>query len=827
MPERLQKYVKPEKYNLHLDVNFNDFTYNGKVTIILSVIEPVKTFWLHSEYMITHECTLNSDGPIPINYSHTDGKLHITSEDLLVKGTYELTLQFSASLTDDLSGFYRSRYIDSSGIEKFLATSHFEAPYARKAFPCFDEPLFKAKFSVSLTIPDSMTGISNMPVKKETVNGDRKTILFATTPPMSTYLLYCGAGHFDYIEKKQGNRTLRVYGINGNSAKGIFALQFAAECLTFFEQYSGLDYPLPKLDLIAIPDFSAGAMENWGAVTFREVLLLVDEKNTSLTIKKRVAEVVAHELWHQWSGNLVTMKWWDDLWLNESFATYIAFKAVDSFYPEWYIWDDFIEHDIIGALSMDMLSSTHPIAVEVHTANEIEEIFDNISYGKGAGVLRMIEQYIGKAAFRKGVSVYLKKFAFANAEAADLWNTLEQYSGEPVKDILVSWITKPGFPLVIAEKHESTMEIKQQRFHGDKREQWPIPLTWISKGTEYRKLLLENHDKIDINGKRLKLNTNQNGLYRVLYSPKVYDDFSDPAYLMQLSEYDRWGILNDLRACVFAGYAPLSRLLTLLDTFTQEKNYFVLKEIVSFCDEIGRALLLERKGEALFKRYAPLFQNHYSRLGINPAKEDSPRERNLRGLVIQFCIRANDESVITETFTRAHAYLNGVDINPDIRLACLSSISHRGTRELFEKLRHTYENKKGVEEKLALLQTLGEFTDPSCIIEFLDYALTDAVRRQDLRYIFKGVTNNTSYGELFFKWVQENWNTLSQFKKSPAVYMGLLQALIGSTVNRNALSQVKNFLDTNSTGFEQTLAVAYEHANMKFAFRERERKVEF
>ena len=448
MSQRLALTVQPKSYNLHFGVDFEQFIFTGKQNILIEITEPQPLLRLHCvELTVTELSLLSHNGTVPVTFSLSDGELLINSNQLIERGEYQLHLSFTGKLNDDLSGFYRSRYIDNDGQEAYIATTQFEAPYARKAFPCFDEPLFKATFTVALDIPKHMIAISNMPIESQSVNNSRKTVLFAPTPPMSSYLLYMGAGDFDYIEQIKDGRTIRIYGVNGNSSKGAFALQFAADSLDFFEQYSGIQYPLPKLDLLAIPDFAAGAMENWGACTFREVLLYVDEATTSLTTKKRVAEVIAHELWHQWSGNLVTMKWWDDLWLNEAFATYQAFRAVDHFYPQWHIWDDFIDGDTNAAFGMDMLSSTHPIAVPVHTPEEIEEIFDHISYGKGGSVLRMIEGYIGEEAFRKGVSAYLKKFTYQNAIAEDLWDTLEQNSGLPVKDILISWIIKPGFPI--------------------------------------------------------------------------------------------------------------------------------------------------------------------------------------------------------------------------------------------------------------------------------------------------------------------------------------------------------------------------------------------
>jgi aminopeptidase N len=566
-------------------------------------------------------------------------------------------------------------------------------------------------------------------------------------------------------------------------------------------------------------------MENWGACTFREVLLYVDETTTSLATKKRVAEVIAHELWHQWSGNLVTMKWWDDLWLNEAFATYQAFRAVDHFYPLWHIWDDFIDGDTSGAFSMDMLSSTHPIAVPVHTANEIEEIFDHISYGKGGSVLRMIEGYIGEESFRKGVAAYLTKFAYQSAIAEDLWGTLEKNSGLPVRDLLISWVIKPGFPLLNATKKNSTIYLTQERFaasKSDNNDLWPVPLTWISQNGKNELLFDTPQCSIPANDSFTKINIGQTGFYRTLYDKHMYGELCDAVKTKQLNEYDRWGILNDLWACVFTGHAALNDLFEVMGWYNAEDQVFVLREIAAQCTEINQHLRYSDHGKALFQRYRAPFANALAGLGWVSIDKEEPHKKQLRATAINFLIHTGDYDVKQQAISLGRSYLENRDLDPNLRGACLKAISIEGTLELFDIVKKTYMQKVNIEEKNLLLSTLAEFTDRTLLTDYLNYALTDAVRRQDLRTVFARVSHNPSCPELFFNWVKGHWQTLHELRKSHFVYMGLLDTMITTAPDKDSLNDIREFLARNDDGYEKTKANAFEKAELSIAFRERE-----
>eukprot|EP01094_Clydonella_sp_ATCC50884_P017334 TRINITY_DN2999_c0_g1_i1.p1 TRINITY_DN2999_c0_g1~~TRINITY_DN2999_c0_g1_i1.p1 ORF type:complete len:463 (-),score=132.41 TRINITY_DN2999_c0_g1_i1:21-1409(-) len=372
---------------------------------------------------------------------------------------------FEGVLNDQMAGFYRSRY-SVEGEERFMAVTQFEPTDARRAFPCWDEPSLKATFSVSLTVPTNRTALGNMPAEEEQVNGDLKTIRFGRTPIMSTYLVAFLVGEFDVVEDvtKEGV-VMKVYTPLGKADQGKFALEVGKNTLSFYTDYFAIPYPLPCLAMVAISDFSAGAMENWGLVTYRETALLIDSATSGVSNKQRVAYVVAHELAHQWFGNLVTMEWWKELWLNEGFATWVGNLAVDHLFPAWDIWTKFSSDYFARAQQLDSLRSSHPIEVEVYSSDEINEIFDAISYCKGAAIIRMIASVLGLDAFKKGLQIYLKRHQYGNAVTDDLWQALQESSGVDVKSLMDVWTKHTGYPVLHAAlSSATTLHVRQHRF---------------------------------------------------------------------------------------------------------------------------------------------------------------------------------------------------------------------------------------------------------------------------------------------------------------------------------------------------------------------------
>jgi len=818
---QLKDTVMPLHYNLFLEPDLKTFKFTGKVEIKTKITNPTSKIILNAkELKIRNAFIIHNNKTLKPKI-----KLNPKTETLFLKLkeriTNEATLsfEFQGKLTDTLTGFYRSQYTDKKGNKKYLATTQFEAPYARKAFPCFDEPNKKAAFSVALKIPQKMKAISNMPIISETEEKDKKIVKFDKTPLMSTYLLYIGIGEFEFIEDKLDNIKIRTATIPGKSHEGKFALDLTKKFLKYFQDYSQIPYPLPKLDLLAIPDFAAAAMENWGAITFREILLLFDPEKTSTRIKKRIAEVIAHELWHQWSGNLVTMKWWNDLWLNESFATYMAYKAVDHYFPEWNMWEDFIEGETEGAFNADSLKTTHPIEVKVKSPNEIEEIFDEISYGKGGSVLRMIESHLGEETFRKGVSNYLKKYQYKNAIASDLWNSLAKISNSPIKEIMESWISQAGHPILKLKQQNERLILTQKRFShspiNDKKI-WKIPLTIKTDSSSTRRLMDKKTEEISFKEiKWFKINEDQKGFYRVEYTSEYLSKLKTLIKNKQLSVFDRWGIQNDLFNLTKANQTTLDVYLDFIKSYNNEESRFVLEDIFSHLSYIYIIFSQSPSWEKIWHKFKTHikqpFQKSFQKLTWNPKENESQEEAILRAISLSFLTFVEEPEIIKTGMEKFQNSINNPNsIHPDLKGPTYSLVAKNGDRKIYNQLISLYEKSKSPEEKVKLLAAMSKFKDKKILETYLNYSLTNKVRIQDLRTVFSTPSANPYLRPIFFPWAKANWKKLNKFKNTHFVFMTLLESIITSYTGKENKLKIKSFLDAKKIGYEKTKANAFE-----------------
>ena len=498
-----------------------------------------------------------------------------------------------------MAGFYRSSYKDPDGSTKYIATTQMEATDARRAFPCFDEPALKATYTITLIADEGLTCLSNMDVASEKIvgskitGGKRKAVTFNKTPLMSTYLLAFIVGELRCIETSNFRVPIRVFATPASNVEhGRFSLELAAKTLDFYEKTFDSKFPLPKMDMVAIPDFAAGAMENWGLITYRVVDLLLDEKATGAATKQRIAEVVQHELAHQWFGNLVTMDFWDGLWLNEGFATWMSWYSCNTFYPEWKVWQGYVTDTLQGALSLDSLRSSHPIEVPVKRADEVNQIFDAISYSKGSCVLRMISKYLGEETFMEGIRRYLKKHAYGNTQTGDLWAALQDASGKPVEKVMDIWTKNVGYPVVSVTEDQSSnsIHVKQNRFlrTGDVKPEedktlFPVFLGLRTKDGVDDELTLSGreHDFKVPNLDFFKLNADHAGIYRTSYSPARLEKLGQAAKEGLLTVEDRAGMIADAGALAASGYGKTSGILSLLKSFNNESDFVVWDEILA------------------------------------------------------------------------------------------------------------------------------------------------------------------------------------------------------------------------------------------------------
>ncbi|MBF8249400.1 MAG: puromycin-sensitive aminopeptidase-like isoform, partial [Candidatus Levybacteria bacterium] len=583
---RLSEHVIPKRYLITLFPNLSEFNFGGDEEITLELTKPANEITLHAiELEITSaEIKIGTKKfkSEKITYDEKSETVAISFDKIISKGESKLKLTFTGILNDQMRGFYRSKY-KHEGRDQHMAVTQFESTDARRAFPSFDEPAKKAIFDVRLIIPEDHVAISNT-IETEIAEHSPgyKIVTFEPTPKMSTYLVAFIVGRFEHLETKtKSGAKIRVFTTHGKKHQAKFALETAKKSLEFYEDYFGIKYPLPSLDLIAIPDFAAGAMENWGAVTYRETALLVDEELSSTANKQWVALVIAHELAHMWFGNLVTMEWWTHLWLNEGFASYIEYLAVDKIFPSWHIWTQFVYMDHSKALELDGLKNTHPIEVEVDHPSEISEIFDAVSYSKGASIIRMLAHYLGEKVFQKGLQLYLNKHKYSNATTLDLWAALEKVSGKKVKKIMENWTGKPGYPLVRIEEKNNKLKLVQSRFFSS-----PLSAKEISDETLWSIPL----DSFLFSKKSLfiptpkgwvKFNRGETSLIRIQYPTAMLKLLEEPIKNRKLMPEDRFGLIRDVFMLSQSGHSSTVDALRLAQVYNQEDNFIVWAQIAT------------------------------------------------------------------------------------------------------------------------------------------------------------------------------------------------------------------------------------------------------
>src|SRR5919109_1658058 len=565
---RLPTTITPERYEIRLTPDLSTWTFLGEEKVSLQVHEPVREIVLNAAELEFRDVSLKlQNGTVLPGRSQLDDEneqAKLSFPEAVPAGRCELQISFSGILNDKLHGFYRSTYKDANGQEKPLASTQFESTDARRAFPCWDEPAFKAVFQVSLIVDEKLTAISNARVLRETVlpGTGKKEVVFADSIKMSTYLVAFIVGEFEATEPVMvGDAPLRVLAVPEKKHLANFALDIGKSSLEYFSRYYGIPYPGDKLDLIAIPDFASGAMENLGAITFRETALLVDSKKATRAELERVADVVSHENAHMWFGDLVTMKWWNGLWLNEAFATFMEMLAVDRWKPEWRRWDSFTVSRA-AAMQVDGLQSTRPIEFTVEKPEEAAGMFDVLTYEKGASVLRMLEQYLDAEAFRDGIRLYLGRHQYGNAETTDLWGALEDSTKQPVRALMDSWIFQPGYPIISVKKDGPTICLTQQIFRylsggSDQDRKWHVPI-FLRASTKFSEvtrtmLLTEREQRIELADEVewAVVNAGGHGFFPVRYGGDLIDALKRDLQ-NRLSAVERFGLVNDSWAATLA-----------------------------------------------------------------------------------------------------------------------------------------------------------------------------------------------------------------------------------------------------------------------------------
>ncbi len=766
--ETLGDNAIPSHYDLTLSPDTKRFTYNGEESVFVLIKKPSKTVLLNAlDLKITSAAIVeNRIAQMAVAKPKGNGVIEFAFGKP-VKGEVELKIFFSGKIEQRLEGFYRSPYT-YKGKTGYLLSTQFEAVDARRMFPCIDEPERKATFSLSLVVDSKYTCVSNMPIaRQKKLPKGKKLVAFEKTPRMSTYLLYMGIGEYASLSGKYRNVKLRVLATPGKEKMLRLPMEYLKRYLEHHETYFGIKYPLPKMDLIGVPDFAVGAMENWGAITFRETALLGDE-NSSLSGKQRIATVIGHELAHQWFGNFVTMKWWNDLWLNESFATFIEGKATNTLFPEWKFKEQGLSDTKGLALNIDQSKFTHPISVNVETPDQIGSLFDRISYEKGASVLAMMEAYAGEEAFRKGLQTYLRSHAYANAEKGDLWRAIDKVSrkmGEAsIFKVANRWTDTAGYPVLEATAKGANVTLTQHRFllldGVNERDTWPIPLTYSINGEAAGSVLLpgKSHRLALPDGAWICLNYQQPGFYRVSYDRTLLDRLGSAVKSGELGPSDIWGIENDLFAMVRTSRTTAADYADFIERYMMDVAYptdvSILGDLLWIITVLGR--LRGQRHATLLSRYA---KKMLERLSWEKRPGEAPTDTALRSATIRALGMIGDEETIQKAREMTEGFLDGVsDLDPDIRNPVMLIAAKYGDPELYDRMMSLYLKEESPQWKVRYMQMLGAFGDTELTKKALAFALSKGVRAQDIvNLVTVPASINPEHVELVWEWTKANW----------------------------------------------------------------------
>ncbi|NLV55436.1 MAG: M1 family peptidase [Acidimicrobiales bacterium] len=785
---RLPRTVLPRRYDLHLVPDLDAATFAGTVSIEVEVVETVTEIVLNSIELTIDETTVERDGerhPATVALDDDTERATLTLDAPLGPGPATVHLTFAGVLNDKLHGFYRSTFTDDHGRSRTIATTQFEATDARRAFPCWDEPDMKAVFAVAIDVPRGLFAVSNAAeaATEDLPDGTRR-VRFADTMVMSTYLLAFVVGPLTATDPVDVDGVeLRVVHRPGQEHLTAFALESGAFALRHFTEYFGVDYPADKLDLIAVPDFAFGAMENLGCVTFREALLLVDPDRATQPELQRVADVIHHEIAHMWFGDLVTMSWWEGIWLNEAFATFMEMRCTDAFRPEWDRWTDF-GISRTAAYDTDALRSTRPIEFEVVSPADAEGMFDILTYEKGAAVVRMLEQYLGEDRFRDGIRLYISRHAYGNTRTTDLWDAIEEATGEPVRRIMDSWIYQGGHPEVSVERvADDRLRLGQQRFLYRTDDDTPDDTTWavpvlLRIGTDptsdptdggsaasaerVERVLLEGPGTdvaLDAGSTWVLANSGGSGFFRVRY------DAAGRAALGRatgLAPIERYGLVDDAWASLVAGTSRVGDLLALLRTYADEQDLSVWQRVIGVLGSLGRLLDDEARPDVeAFVR--ALVGPALLRTGLAPGDDESARTTARRGALFAAMGTLGRDPEIAEHAARL---LERADADPDAVDADLLDAAVRvaaahGDAERFADFRRRAADPGATpQERLRYQGALADFPGADEVDVFLAMTVTDEVRSQDAPFVLRRALGSRDHTGRVWEFMARSWDDL-------------------------------------------------------------------
>jgi len=755
----------PEQYDLSIVLQRKERVFQGTVTIKGAAPAETPAIQLQSKGLTIDSATL--DGKAAAFHHDIDDQLIIEHPEI-IEGEHLVVVSFSGKITDTMHGLYPC-YYEHDGQKKELLATQFESHHAREVFPCIDEPAAKATFNLTLTTEQGITVLSNMPVASEREENDLLVTRFAETPRMSTYLLAWVVGelHKSTGETESGVEV-NVWATKAQPVKSLdFAVDIASRCIDFYDSYFGTPYPLPKSDHVALPDFSSGAMENWGLVTYREIVLLVDPATTALDTRQQAALTISHELSHQWFGNLVTMEWWNDLWLNESFANIMEYIAVDAIEPDWQVWLDHSAHEVVMALRRDALEGVQAIQTDVAHPDEINSLFDpSIVYAKGGRMIRMLQHFIGDEAMQRGLRQYFETYAYKNTIAADLWKCFSDASGKDIVSLMNAWITQPGYPVVHVRRTGDLLELQQEQFfigtHQPSAKLWPIPLG--ANSPDIPALLSTSSVEVPYYASLPTpiLNLGNDSHYLTHYSAELLP--SVLAQLPDMSEIDRMKFLHEQTMLAQAGFVASADILAIISHYREETSEAVWSTIAMALNELKKFVETDEKSEQKLRAFTKeLTAPQYKRLGWHPKSTEAESDAKLRSLIVALSLYGENQDALDKA---QHMYettaVEALDANLRSGILAAAVRAHQPTTIIDDLLEaHARTNLSELQEDIASALTTTK--KPEVVERLLGLLKNnDIIRRQDVARWCVWLMRNRYGRTKAWQWLRDNWSWIEE-----------------------------------------------------------------
>ena len=806
---RLIDHFVPDHYSLSLNLDRPQRKFDGTVTIQGALQPGATKVAVHAKDLTIQSVTVDGKSA---TFAHGENdELFITHSDLST-GKHIIVVGFDGIITDPMHGLYPC-YFEHDGVKKELLATQFESHHAREVFPCIDEPEAKATFDVTLTTETGVTVLSNMPHKSQKTESDRLVTAFETTPRMSTYLLAWVVGELQSVTGATKNDVqVNIWATPAQPASSLrFALDSAIRSIEFYEEYFDTPYPLPKSDHVALPDFSSGAMENWGLITYREVALLADPRTTSISSRQYIASVIAHELAHQWFGNLVTMAWWNDLWLNESFATLMTYPALDALYPDWHFWLDFTEEETIAALRRDSIDGVQSVQVDVDHPDEINTLFDPaIVYAKGARLLNMLRVYVGDDAFQSGLKDYFKHHAYKNTVASDLWESIGKASGKDIVKLMGTWLSQPGYPVVHVTESNGSVTLTQERFfvgpHASSDTLWPIPLQSSSDMPtifDTRTISLQRDQSTP-----LRLNSGDSAHFITHYDDGLRQTLINEVREGRASVIDRLQLLHESTLLARGGVIPTSDLLSLLDAYKNETSQYVWTIMLVALSELRKFVENDTTAEKQLRAFTGrIAASQYRRLGWTAKDGESEDDTKLRSTIISLTLYGEDPEAI-ETAKQLYDTTSLANLDPELRPLIISSRVRHGSADTVDSLLETYKKSHSSELRQDITIGITSTRDKKKIEELLDTIKdSSVVRPQDVGRWFAYLVRGRESRSAAWQWLQDNWQWITDTFGGDKSYDNFPYYSAAALTKPEQLAQYKAFFNPKKSDISLTRAI--------------------